>query len=91
MPGKVNPTQCDAMAMMAAQVMGANVAVSIEGVSGYLEMNVYKLMIIHTIVRSVHRIADSCNAFTDSLLTGVKPNKQRIDRYVHESLMLGQH
>ncbi len=88
MPGKINPTQCEAMAMVAAQVMGNDVAVGIGGASGYLEMNVYKPMIIFNLIQSAKSMADSCNNFTDFLLKGIEPNRKKIDRYVDESLML---
>ncbi|MBK2125588.1 class II fumarate hydratase [Fangia hongkongensis] len=88
MPGKVNPTQCEAMAMVAAQVMGYDMAVSIAGSAGYLEMNVYKPMMIFNIIQSVRCISDSCINFTKFLLEGATPNKKKIDQYLHESLML---
>ena len=88
MPGKVNPTQCEAMAMVAAQVMGYDTAVTVAGASGYLEMNVYKPMMIFNVLQSVHILSDSCNNFTDFLVTGMEPNRKRIDRYLKESLML---
>ena len=88
MPGKVNPTQCEAMAMVAAQVMGYDAAVTFAGASGYLEMNVYKPMMIFNILQSVHMMADSCGNFTDFLVQGVTPNRKRIGQYVEQSLML---
>ena len=88
MPGKVNPTQCEAMAMVAAQVMGYDAAVAFAGASGYLEMNVYKPMIIFNILQSVHMLADSCSNFTDFLVEGMIPNRKRIQHYVDQSLML---
>jgi fumarate hydratase class II len=88
MPGKVNPTQCEAMTMAAAQVMGYDVAVGIGGASGYLEMNVYKPMMIFNIVQSVKILSDCCHNFTDFLLEGVQPNLKKINQYVNESLML---
>ena len=88
MPGKINPTQCEAMTMVAAQVMGNDVAVGLGGAGGDLEMNVYKPMIIFNLIQSAKTIADSCNSFTDFLLKDVKPNRKKINRYVHESLML---
>jgi fumarate hydratase, class II len=88
MPGKVNPTQCEAMAMVSAQVMANDVAVNIGGASGYLEMNVYKPLIIFNILHSVEIISDSCNNFTKFLLIETKPNTKKIDQYLHESLML---
>ena len=88
MPGKVNPTQCEAMAMVSAQVMGYDSAVSIAGAAGYLEMNVYKTMIIFNIMQSIRPLSDSCINFTKFLLDGTQPNKKKIDQYLHESLML---
>ena len=88
MPGKVNPTQCEALAMVAAQVMGYDTAVAIAGSAGYLEMNVYKPMMIFNILKSVNSLSDSCINFTKYLLHGTKPNKKAIDKYLHESLML---
>jgi len=88
MPGKVNPTQCEAMAMVAAEVMGYDAAVSIAGASGHLEMNVYKPMIAFNIMQSIRTISDSCVNFTKYLLEGTQPNKKKIDRYLHDSLML---
>ena len=88
MPGKVNPTQCEAMAMVAAEVIGYDTAVSIAGSSGYLEMNVYKPMIAFNIMQSIRTISDSCINFTKYLLDGTQPNKKKIDQYLHNSLML---
>jgi fumarate hydratase class II len=88
MPGKVNPTQCEAMAMVAAQVMGYDVSVGIAGASGYLEMNVYKPMMIFNVVQSVKTLADSCTNFTRYLLEGMVPNTSKISQYVNDSLML---
>lgn len=88
MPGKVNPTQCEAMAMVAAQVMGYDVAVGISGSAGYLEMNVYKPLIIFNIIQSIKIISDSCVNFTKYLLEGLKPNYNKIDFYLKNSLML---
>lgn len=88
MPGKVNPTQCEAMAMVAAQVMGYDVSNTIAGASGYLEMNVYKPMMIFNLTQSVKTLSDSMINFTEFLLKDAKPNKKKIDTYLHESLML---
>ena len=88
MPGKVNPTQCEAMAMVAAQVMGYDAAVGIAGSAGYLEMNVYKPLIINNIIQSIAMLSDSCNNFTAFLLEGMTPNTAKIDEYLHNSLML---
>ncbi|ORM38928.1 class II fumarate hydratase [Francisella endosymbiont of Ornithodoros moubata] len=88
MPGKVNPTQCEAMAMVAAQVIGYDVAVGIAGSAGYLEMNVYKPLMIFNIIQSIRIISDSCQNFTKYLLVGMQPNKQKIDYFLRNSLML---
>ncbi|ALB02055.1 fumarate hydratase [Francisella persica ATCC VR-331] len=88
MPGKVNPTQCEAMAMVAAQVIGYDVAVGIAGSAGYLEMNVYKPLMIFNIIQSIRIISDSCKNFTKYLLVGMQPNKQKIDYFLRNSLML---
>ncbi|ASG67125.1 fumarate hydratase class II [Francisella halioticida] len=88
MPGKVNPTQCEAMAMVATQVMGLDAAVSIAGSAGYLEMNVYKPLIIFNIIQSVQMMSDSMYNFSDYLIKGMLPNKKKIDYYLHNSLML---
>lgn len=88
MPGKVNPTQCEAMAMVCVQVMGYDCAVAFADASGYLEMNVYKPLIIFNILQSVVLLSDSCTNFTKFLLEGTKPNKEKIDKDLHQSLML---
>ncbi|HLB56046.1 MAG TPA: class II fumarate hydratase [Coxiellaceae bacterium] len=88
MPGKVNPTQCEAMTMVCAQVMGYDVAVNIAGSGGYLEMNVYKPMIVFNILQSVRMMSDACINFTKYLLVDTKPNLKKITAYVNDSLML---
>jgi fumarate hydratase class II len=88
MPGKVNPTQCEAMAMVATQVMGYDTAVTLAGAGGYLELNIYKPMMIFNVLQSVKIMADSCNNFTDFLVEGMEPNRPQINRYLKESLML---
>ncbi len=88
MPGKVNPTQCEALTMVCAQVIGADVAVSIGGSGGYLEMNVYKPMIIFNIINSANLLKDSINNFTQFLLINLKPNINKINDNVKNSLML---
>jgi len=88
MPGKVNPTQCEALAMIATQVIGYDTAVAIAGAGGYLEMNVYKPLIAFNIVQSVLTLSDGCDAFTSYLLAGMEPDRDRIDSYLHNSLML---
>lgn len=88
MPGKVNPTQCEALAMVAAQVIGYDTAVALAGGAGYLEMNVYKPMMIFNVLKSIDILSDGCAAFTRYCLEGMVANEKRIDQYVHESLML---
>ncbi|TVQ05637.1 MAG: class II fumarate hydratase [Leptolyngbya sp. DLM2.Bin27] len=88
MPGKVNPTQCEALAMVAVQVMGYDAAVAFAGASGYLEMNVYKPMMIFNLLQSARLMADSCQNFTEFLVAGMTPNRKQIDQYVEQSLML---
>jgi fumarate hydratase class II len=88
MPGKVNPTQCEALTMIAAQVMADDVAVGLGGAGGYLEMNVYKPLIIFNITRSIVILADGCTNFRKFLVEGTKPNLKKISEYVERSLML---
>src|SRR6202023_1423942 len=88
MPGKVNPTQAEALTMIAAQVMGNDVAVGFGGAGGYLEMNVYKPLIIFNITHSISIMADGCTNFRKFLVEGTKPNLKKINEYVERSLML---
>lgn len=88
MPGKVNPTQCEALAMVGAQVMANDVAVGIGGGGGYLEMNVYKPLMIHGVMQSIRLLADGCRNFAAFLVAGMEPNTRRIGEYVERSLML---
>ncbi|MGY8667668.1 class II fumarate hydratase [Bradyrhizobium sp. UFLA05-109] len=88
MPGKVNPTQCEALAMIAVQVMGNDVAVGFGGGGGYLEMNVYKPLMIHNITHSITIMTDGCTNFRKFLIKGTKPNLKRINEFVERSLML---
>lgn len=88
MPGKVNPTQAEALTMLAAQVMANDVAVGIGGASGYLEMNVYKPLIIYNITHSITLMADGCTNFRKFLVEGTEPNHKKIAEYVERSLML---
>ncbi len=88
MPGKVNPTQCEALAMVAVQVMANDVAVTFGGGSGYLEMNVYKPLIIYNILHSIRIMTDGCHNFGRFLVAGTKPNRKQIDAFVERSLML---
>jgi fumarate hydratase class II len=88
MPGKVNPTQCEALTMLAVQVMANDVAVGFGGASGYLEMNVYKPLIIHNICTSITLITDGCTNFRKYLIEGCEPNREKIKAYLDSSLML---
>src|SRR5271157_3208595 len=88
MPGKVNPTQCEALAMIAVQVMSNDVAVGFGGASGYLEMNVYKPLMIFNIAHSITIMTDGCTNFRKFLVEGTQPNRKKIEEYVNRSLML---
>jgi fumarate hydratase class II len=88
MPGKVNPTQCEALTMIAVQVMADDVAVGFGGASGYLEMNVYKPLIIFNVTHAVSILTDGCTNFRTFLIEGTKPNLKKINEYVERSLML---
>jgi len=88
MPGKVNPTQAEALTMIAVQVMANDVAVGFGGAGGYLEMNVYKPLMIYNITHSLAIMADGCTNFRKFLIEGTRPNRKKIAQYVNESLML---
>ncbi len=88
MPGKVNPTQSEAMTMVCAQVMGNHVATSIGGASGHFELNVFKPMIVFNVLNSIRLLADACESFTDHCLLGLKPNLKQIQKNLEQSLML---
>ena len=88
MPGKVNPTQCEAMTMVAAQVMGNDVAINIGGATGHYELNVFKPVMIYNLLQSIRLISDACVSFTDNCVVGIEPNRQQIDKFLRESLML---
>jgi len=88
MPGKVNPTQCEAITMVAAQVMGNHVAVTVGGSNGHFELNVFKPMMVANVLRSIRLLGDSCVAFTDNCVDGIEANRDRINTLLHESLML---
>src|SRR5262249_20998364 len=88
MPGKVNPTQCEALTMIAAQVMANDVAAAVGGASGYLEMNVYKPLLIFNVTRSVRLMTDGCTNFRKFLVEGTEPNLKQISNFVERSLML---
>ena len=88
MPGKVNPTQCEAVTMVAAQVMGNQVAVSVGASNGHFELNVFKPMIVSNVLRSARLVGDACVSFTTNCVAGVEANESRIGKILNESLML---
>lgn len=88
MPGKVNPTQSEALTMVCAQVMGNHVTVSVAGSNGHFELNVFKPVMIYNVLQSIRLIADGCHSFTDNCVVGIKANEARIQKLMRESLML---
>jgi fumarate hydratase class II len=88
MPGKVNPTQCEAMTMLCAQVMGNDAAVAIGGASGNFELNVFKPLLIHNFLQSARLLADGCASFREHCVVGIEPNQARLDENLRNSLML---
>ncbi|MFM0170485.1 class II fumarate hydratase [Paraburkholderia sediminicola] len=88
MPGKVNPTQSEALTMLCSQVFGNDVAVNIGGASGNFELNVFRPMIAHNVLQSVRLLADGAHSFNDNCAVGIEPNHERIDTLLNESLML---
>ncbi len=88
MPGKVNPTQSEAMTMVCAQVMGNHVAVSIAGSNGHFELNVFKPVIIYNVLNSIRLLADAANSITENCIVGIVPNLPRITEHLNNSLML---
>jgi fumarate hydratase class II len=88
MPGKVNPTQTEAMTMVCVQVMGNDAAIAIAGSQGNFELNVFKPLIIYNFLHSVRLLSDACSMFTMHCVVGIEPNRAQIDRFVKNSLML---
>lgn len=88
MPGKVNPTQCEAMTMVCVQVMGNDAAISFAGSQGNFELNVFKPMMIFNLLNSIRLLSDACDLFTDHLVVGIEANRHHIEKLVNESLML---
>jgi len=88
MPGKVNPTQCEALTMVAAQVMGNQTTVSVAGASGQFELNVFKPVIIKNVLQSIRLLADGSRSFTKNCVAGIEANEKRINTLLNESLML---
>ncbi len=88
MPGKVNPTQCEAMTMVCAQIMGNHTTISFAGSQGHLELNVYKPVLLYNMLQSIRLMSDACISFTDNCLAGIRANKEHIQKLVERSLML---
>ena len=88
MPGKVNPTQCEALTMVAAQVMGNDVTIGIAGASGHFELNVFKPVLIHNLLESVRLLTDACHSFDEHCAAGIEPNRAVIKKHLDDSLML---
>jgi len=88
MPGKVNPTQSEALTMVCAQVLGNDVAVNVGGASGNFELNVFKPLIIHNVLQSVRLLADACESFEEHCARGIEPDRERIREHLERSLML---
>ena len=88
MPGKVNPTQCEALTQVCVQVIGNDAAVGLAGSQGHFELNVFKPMISYNVIQSMQLLGDACSAFTDNLMKDLKADKHRIEKLMRESLML---
>lgn len=88
MPGKVNPTQCEAMTMVVAQVMGNDTTINFAGASGNFELNVYMPVIAYNLIQSIQLLGDACNSFDEHCAVGIEPNREKIDYFLHNSLML---
>ncbi|MCX6538432.1 MAG: class II fumarate hydratase [Acidobacteria bacterium] len=88
MPGKVNPTQSEAMTMVCAQVIGNHTTISVAGSNGHLELNVFKPVMIYSLLQSIRLLADACRSFTDNCIAGIEANKERIKELLNGSLML---
>jgi fumarate hydratase class II len=88
MPGKVNPTQCEAMTMVAVQVMGNDAAIGFAGSQGNFELNVFKPVMIFNYLHSIRLLSDACRSFVEHCVVGIEPNRERIDHFLNDSLML---
>ncbi|MBN9413539.1 MAG: class II fumarate hydratase [Candidatus Paracaedimonas acanthamoebae] len=88
MPGKVNPTQCEALTMVCAQVMGNHTTITIAGAHGHFELNVFKPVIIYNVLQSIQLLSESCHSFVDHCVDGIQANEDRIHKLLHDSLML---
>jgi len=88
MPGKVNPTQCEALTMVCVQVVGNDAAIAFAGTQGNFELNVFKPVMIHNLLQSLRLLTDACRSFTDHLVVGLEPNREQIQQFLEHSLML---
>ena len=88
MPGKVNPTQCEALTMVCSQVIGNDTAITVAGSSGNFELNVYMPVMAFNILQSIRLLGDACDSFDQHCVIGIKPNLHQINQYLHDSLML---
>ena len=88
MPGKVNPTQCEALTMLCTQVIGNDTTITLAGASGNFELNVYRPVIAYNILQSIRLLADGCRSFSEHAVAGIEPNQERIDHNLYNSLML---
>ncbi len=88
MPGKVNPTQSEALTMVCCQVIGHDAAVTCGAFQGHLELNVFKPLLIYNVLESIRLLADACHSFTDNCVVGIEPNRPAIQRHLDRSLML---
>jgi fumarate hydratase class II len=88
MPGKVNPTQCEALTMVCTQVMGNDTTITIAGASGNFELNVYRPVLAYNILQSIRLLADGCRSFSKNAVEGIEPNIERINHNLYNSLML---
>jgi fumarate hydratase, class II len=88
MPGKVNPTQCEAMTMVCVQVMGNDSAIAIAASQGNFELNVFKPVLVHNLIHSIRILSDACSSFTEHMVVGIVPNRDRINHFLENSLML---
>ena len=88
MPGKVNPTQCEALTMVCSQVIGNDTTITVAGASGNFELNVYMPVMAFNILQSIRLLGDACDSFDQHCVIGIKPNLHQINQYLHDSLML---
>ncbi|HKX45906.1 MAG TPA: lyase family protein, partial [Planctomycetota bacterium] len=88
MPGKVNPTQCEALTMVCVQVLGNDQAVAIAGSQGHFELNVYKPVIVHNVLESIRLLSDACDSFREHCVEGLELDRARVDELMRKSLML---